>query len=129
MDSEADAISIDLEDAVAESAKPDARIMVHDNLKAFTGANRPWVRINPIDTPHALPDLAAIVRARPGGIMLHSPGLVGPHRAYNRATGKDTVRYVGPATVDLTARIERHTFSVSVPTGATMATTISSDRT
>ncbi len=30
------------------------------------------------------------------------------HRAYNRATGKDTVRYVGPATVDLTARIERH---------------------
>ena len=30
------------------------------------------------------------------------------HRAYNRATGKDTVRYVGPATVALTARIERH---------------------
>ena len=30
------------------------------------------------------------------------------HRAYNRATGKDTVRYVGPATAMLTARIERH---------------------
>ena len=30
------------------------------------------------------------------------------HRAYNRAAGKDTVRYVGPATVALTARIERH---------------------
>ncbi len=68
--SAADLLLIDLEDAVAESAKPDARIMVHDNLKAFTGSNRPWVRINPIDTPHALPDLAAIVRARPGGIML-----------------------------------------------------------
>lgn len=68
--SAADLLLIDLEDAVAESAKPDARIMVHDNLKAFTGVNRPWVRINPIDTPHALPDLAAIVRARPGGIML-----------------------------------------------------------
>ncbi|MFO1038897.1 MAG: GSU2403 family nucleotidyltransferase fold protein [Geminicoccaceae bacterium] len=30
------------------------------------------------------------------------------HRAYNRATGKDRVRYVGPATAALTARIERH---------------------
>ena len=30
------------------------------------------------------------------------------HRAYNRATGKDTVRYVGPATSALSARIERH---------------------
>jgi len=30
------------------------------------------------------------------------------HRAYNRATGKDTVRYVGPATAALSARIERH---------------------
>ncbi len=30
------------------------------------------------------------------------------HRAYNRATGRDTVRYVGPATAMLTARIERH---------------------
>ena len=68
--SAADLLLIDLEDAVAESAKPDARLMVHDNLKAFTSANRPWVRINPIDTPHALQDLAAIVRARPGGIML-----------------------------------------------------------
>ena len=30
------------------------------------------------------------------------------HRAYNRATGRDTVRYVGPATVALSARIDRH---------------------
>jgi hypothetical protein len=30
------------------------------------------------------------------------------HRAYNRATGKDTVRYVGPATAMLTERIGRH---------------------
>lgn len=30
------------------------------------------------------------------------------HRAYNRATGKDTVRYVGPAAAALSARIERH---------------------
>ena len=30
------------------------------------------------------------------------------HRAYNRATRKDTVRYVGPATAALSARIERH---------------------
>lgn len=30
------------------------------------------------------------------------------HRAYNRARARDSVRYVGPATAELTARIERH---------------------
>ena len=30
------------------------------------------------------------------------------HRAYNRTAGKDTVRYLGPATAALSARIERH---------------------
>ena len=30
------------------------------------------------------------------------------HRAYSRSTGKDAVRYVGPAGPDLDARIARH---------------------
>lgn len=30
------------------------------------------------------------------------------HRAYNRGTGKDAVRYVGPASADLDTRVARH---------------------
>jgi citrate lyase subunit beta / citryl-CoA lyase len=67
----ADVVIIDLEDAVAEAEKPKARSMV----SAFLAANakhraRLWVRINPIQGPHGLADLVAIVAARPAGIML-----------------------------------------------------------
>ena len=56
----ADIVLLDLEDAVAESEKPKARSMV----SAFLAANvqhrsRLWVRINPIQGPHGLADLAA----------------------------------------------------------------------
>jgi citrate lyase subunit beta/citryl-CoA lyase len=68
--SAADLVIIDLEDAVAESAKPGARTAVASHLKATHRRQPHWVRINPLDTPHALPDLAAIVPARPDGIML-----------------------------------------------------------
>ena len=45
-------------------------------ISAFLEAQPPaarrrlWVRINPLDGPHALADLAAVIPARPGGIML-----------------------------------------------------------
>jgi citrate lyase subunit beta / citryl-CoA lyase len=67
----ADIVLIDLEDAVAPEAKPLARTMVHDFLKANPDAReRLWVRINPFDGPHTLSDLVAIMPAHPGGIML-----------------------------------------------------------
>jgi citrate lyase subunit beta/citryl-CoA lyase len=70
----ADIVLLDLEDAVAETEKPKARSMV----AAFLAANaqhraRLWVRINPIQGPHALADLAAVVPGGPGGIMLPKP--------------------------------------------------------
>lgn len=68
--SAADLVIIDLEDAVAESAKPDARKAVASHLKTTHRRQPHWVRINPLDTPHALPDLAAIVPTRPDGIVL-----------------------------------------------------------
>ena len=68
--SAADLVIIDLEDAVAESAKPDARMAVAQHLKTTHRRQPHWVRINPLDTPHALPDLAAIVASRPDGVML-----------------------------------------------------------
>lgn len=67
----ADIVIFDLEDAVAEGEKPRARKMI----SAFLAANpqdraRLWVRINPLQGPHALADLAAVMPSRPGGIML-----------------------------------------------------------
>jgi citrate lyase subunit beta / citryl-CoA lyase len=67
----ADAVIFDLEDAVAESEKPKARAMVAAFLAAQPEPrSRLWVRINPLQGPHALTDLAAVMPGRPGGIML-----------------------------------------------------------
>ena len=67
----ADIVLLDLEDAVAEAEKPKARSMVAAFLKANAQQRaRLWVRINPLDGPHALADLVAVMPAAPGGIML-----------------------------------------------------------
>lgn len=69
--SSADIALFDLEDAVASDNKPLARRMVHDFLEANAGDRaRLWVRINPFDGPYTLADLAAVMPAHPGGIML-----------------------------------------------------------
>lgn len=71
MEGEADIVLIDLEDAVTTENKPLARPMVHDFIKANPGQrHRLWVRINPFDGPYTLADLAAVMPAHPGGIML-----------------------------------------------------------
>ncbi len=72
-DSGADALILDLEDAVAPSNKALARDKVASFLSERPRAGRGgqlWVRINPLDTPLALPDLAAVVRGAPDGLML-----------------------------------------------------------
>jgi len=68
--SAADVVIFDLEDAVADEVKPKARSMVSAFLRAQADRSRLWVRINPLRGPNALADLAAIVSARPSGIML-----------------------------------------------------------
>lgn len=71
LEAPADIVLLDLEDAVATENKPLARRLVHDFLAANAPARaRIWVRINPLDGPHTLDDLVAIMPARPGGIML-----------------------------------------------------------
>lgn len=69
---EADIVIFDLEDAVAEEAKPAAREAVCAFLQRIDEAERVrlWVRVNPLDGPHTSADLDAIMQARPGGIML-----------------------------------------------------------
>jgi citrate lyase subunit beta / citryl-CoA lyase len=66
----ADAVIFDLEDAVTAATRPQAR----RDVASFLGtAARPvplWVRINPVQADDALPDLAAIVAAKPDGVVL-----------------------------------------------------------
>jgi citrate lyase subunit beta/citryl-CoA lyase len=69
--SAADIAIFDLEDAVAIEEKPLARTMIRAFLEAQAdGLERLWVRINPLDGPYALTDLAAVMPGKPGGIML-----------------------------------------------------------
>jgi citrate lyase subunit beta/citryl-CoA lyase len=65
----ADALILDLEDAVAPEAKAEARKAVARFVEAHPAAAL-WVRINPLDGGEAEKDLDAILKARPDGIVL-----------------------------------------------------------
>ena len=88
-DTGADALILDLEDSVAPSNKPDARIKV----RAFLDARPPgarqsalWVRVNPLDGG-AVQDLAAVIGGAPDGIML--PKIDGPADVLRLSHGLD----------------------------------------
>jgi len=68
----ADVVIFDLEDAVAAANKAAARARVREFLEQRQGDRRQalWVRINPIDHAEAGADLAAVMPARPDGIVL-----------------------------------------------------------
>lgn len=69
----ADALILDLEDSVNQANLPTARRLSCDYLKAQAGdrgRQQLWVRCNPLDTPFALPDLAAVMAGAPDGIIL-----------------------------------------------------------
>jgi citrate lyase subunit beta/citryl-CoA lyase len=68
----ADAVILDLEDAVAPANKAAARAMVAAFIKERPRGSRKlqlWVRVNPFDTGLTLDDLAAVVPVAPDGIM------------------------------------------------------------
>ena len=66
----ADAVILDLEDAVAPAEKDSARILVRNTLRYMGfGACSVIVRINAIDTPYWQKDLAAIMPQKPTMIM------------------------------------------------------------
>jgi citrate lyase subunit beta/citryl-CoA lyase len=69
LSSAADALILDLEDAVAPENRTAARELCLATLRA--GSNKKlFVRMNGLDTEDALLDLAAVVRGRPYGVVL-----------------------------------------------------------
>ena len=65
----ADALILDLEDSVAPAAKGEARRAVAAFVEANAAAKL-WVRVNPLDSAEIDKDLAAVLPARPDGIVL-----------------------------------------------------------
>ncbi|MCX7624239.1 MAG: CoA ester lyase [Thermomicrobium sp.] len=80
MRSEADIVFLDLEDSVPDAAKDRARQSVREALRELDWRGRPRVvRINPLDSPHWLDDLSAIVAGSEGAVdVLILPKANGP---------------------------------------------------
>lgn len=72
LDSAADVLILDLEDAVAPGRKSAARGLVQAFLRSPRGGAcaQSWVRINALNTADSRLDLAAILAARPYGLMV-----------------------------------------------------------
>ncbi len=72
----ADALVLDLEDAVLPERKPIAREMMKAWFSEQADRSRLWVRVNDMSSGEILRDLAAVVPSRPVGILL--PKVKGP---------------------------------------------------
>jgi citrate lyase subunit beta/citryl-CoA lyase len=70
LESGADALILDLEDAVPEAEKPRARAMCAEFVDAQRERLPLFVRVNALTTGLTAADLAAVVGARPHGLML-----------------------------------------------------------
>jgi citrate lyase subunit beta/citryl-CoA lyase len=72
----ADALILDLEDSVLPDRKVMARGLAKEYLQHPPAGNQLWVRVNDLASGELLNDLAALVPARPAGIVL--PKIRGP---------------------------------------------------
>jgi citrate lyase subunit beta/citryl-CoA lyase len=71
--SPADALILDLEDAVAAANRPAARKLAHTYVSERKSRAALWVRINPVGTPDYSADLEVIVNAKPDGVIVPKP--------------------------------------------------------
>lgn len=85
----ADTVQIDLEDAVLETEKDAARLMVRRFLGFLQSRSMElFVRINPLDTLHGEADLQAVLPMRPDGIRLPKADTPGVLRHLDAALGE-----------------------------------------
>ncbi|MBC2651655.1 CoA ester lyase [Novosphingobium flavum] len=85
----ADALILDLEDAVAPPAKPAARLAVGEFLRAHPGPRSValFVRVNPLDSVELAADLAALAGTTPDGVVLPKAEGAGSIRALAQRLG------------------------------------------
>ena len=106
----ADALILDLEDAVALARKAEARTITADYIAAMrANQTRPtlYVRVNAMDTPHWEADLAGVMGARPDGVLLpkarsgedvHTLSIALNHAEERAGTPKGTTRIIAIVT-------------------------------
>lgn len=95
----ADLVLLDLEDAVTPANKTEARKLVAEHLRTASRQQPQWVRINPLDSEHALADLAAIVPAFPDGIMLPKAARAEADRLHHYLTALEAASGIAPGTI------------------------------
>jgi citrate lyase subunit beta/citryl-CoA lyase len=66
----ADALILDLEDAISPDQKVGARRIVREMLDSRNPDQKIYVRLNALDTGMTLGDLAAVIPGRPDGVVL-----------------------------------------------------------
>ncbi|MEX1147767.1 MAG: CoA ester lyase [Sphingomonadales bacterium] len=85
----ADALILDLEDAVSPEAKKEARVHVVDAVRnGGYGGREILIRVNGLETPWGRDDIAAAARARPDGILLPKVNSAEEVRAAVRIMGE-----------------------------------------
>jgi citrate lyase subunit beta / citryl-CoA lyase len=83
--SPADALILDLEDAVAADKRRHARGLAREFLKSEAkGPASLWVRVNPVGSPDYEEDLDAVVSRRPAGLVVPKPDSPDILRALDR---------------------------------------------
>ena len=119
----ADALILDLEDAVAASRKPAARAITAAFIaQAKQSAARPrlYVRINALDTPEWERDLAGITASAPDGILLpkarsgedvHKLSIALAHAEELADIAKGTTRVIAIATEVPISVLQLHTYA------------------
>jgi citrate lyase subunit beta/citryl-CoA lyase len=108
----ADAVVVDLEDAVAPSRKDDARAILRRTLETLVPGDTPplWVRINPVDSGLWRDDLAAVVGPWLGGIRIpkaQDPDAV--TKVVDVLSLREAAAGMSPGAISLTLTIESAT--------------------
>jgi citrate lyase subunit beta/citryl-CoA lyase len=90
-----DVVILDLEDSVAPDAKADARALAAEAVRTGGfGSRELVVRVNGLDTPWAVDDLAAAARARPDAVLVPKVNSPGDIAAYRKALGGRTPLWI-----------------------------------
>jgi citrate lyase subunit beta/citryl-CoA lyase len=106
-DAGADAVVLDLEDAVALERKPLARRLVADQLRSARKSPAVYVRINAISTDLWIEDIAAVVSPALTGVRLAKAESAEEIRALDAALGEaERAAGIAVGTLKITATIE-----------------------
>lgn len=108
LDGPADAVILDIEDAVAPHQKPAARLAVAEALRtADFGGKERLVRINALSTPYGREDVEAVVPARPHTLVVpKAEGIRGVQELDDLVTGVEKANGLPVGEVEFLLLIE-----------------------